>query len=157
MNRFIAVSLSVATLAALAPVRAEAQASPFVGKWAVEITAGMRIEDGEPTPIRAKATLAIVETGDSLVATLTVEPNENVPPRPPARFAAAKVAGNAVTFLQRSEARLNANGEERTAWMVSTWALTVSGNAISGDVRREIEGGMGPSMPAQPLSGTRVP
>jgi hypothetical protein len=157
MNRILALSLSVATLAALAPVRAEAQASPFVGKWAVEITAGMLIENGEPTPIRAKATIAIVEAGDSLLATLDVEPNENVPPRPPARFAAAKIAGNTSTFIQRSEARINTNGEEQTMWMVSTWTLTVSGNAITGDVRREIEGGMGPGMPAQPVTGTRVP
>ncbi len=157
MNRIIALSFSVAALALMAPGRAEAQASPFVGRWAVEITAGMRIENDEPTALRAKATLAIVETGDSLVATLTIEPNENVPPRPPARFAAAKVAGNAVTFVQRSEARLNANGEERTAWMVSTWALTVTGDALNGTVNREIEGGMGPGMPPQPVTGTRVP
>lgn len=156
MNRMIALSLSVATLALLAPHRAAAQSSPFVGKWAVEITAGMRVENEEVTPLRAKAMLAIVETGDSLVATLTVEPNANVPPRPPARFATAKVAGDAVTFTQRSEVRMNANGEERTAWMVSTWALRVTGDALSGDVRREVEGGMGPGMPAQPVTGTRV-
>jgi hypothetical protein len=157
VNRIIALSLSVATLTLLAPRRAEAQASPFVGRWAVEITAGMRIENDEPTPIRAKAMLAIVETGDSLVATLTVEPNANVPARPPARFAAAKVAGGAVTFVQRSEARVNMNGEERAVWMVSTWALTAAGDTIRGEVRREIEGGMGPGMPAQPVTGTRVP
>lgn len=154
MNRIRQFALTA--LVALAPLSAQAQTSPLVGDWSVEITAGMRIENDEATPIRAKAKLSIVLLGDSLVATLTVEPNENVQARPPARFAAAKSAGGAASFKQRSEATLNTNGQETKATVISTWALTAQGDAISGTVAREIEGMMGPGMPAQPVTGTRI-
>lgn len=148
--------LATAALVAVAPLAVQAQASPLLGDWAMEITAGMRIENGEPTVIRAKAKLSIVAQGDSLVATLTVEPNENVPPRPPARFAAAQVSGNSVQFVQRGKATMNTNGEETTVTSISTWSLTVAGDAISGTVAREIEGMEMPGMPAQPVAGTRI-
>lgn len=147
---------AVAALLALAPLSARAQSSSLVGDWSIDLTVGMRIENEEATPIRAKAKLSIALLGDSLVATLTVEPTADVAPRPPARFAAAKTAANAVNFTQRSEATLNANGQETKATVISTWALTADGDAIKGTVSREIEGMMAPPMPAQPVSGTRI-
>lgn len=147
---------ALAALVALAPVGAHAQTSSLVGDWSVEITAGMRIENDEATPIRAKAKLSIALAGDSLVATLTVEPNPDVPPRPPARFASARTTANTANFTQRSEATLNTNGQETKATVISTWSLTAEGDAIKGTVAREIEGMMGPGMPAQPVTGTRI-
>lgn len=122
MNRLRWLALAGLALAglALAPLTAQAQSSALVGDWSVEITAGMRIENDEATPIRAKAKLSIVLQGDSLIATLTVEPNENVPPRPPGRLSAAKSAANTVSFVQRSQATMNANGEERQVPVIST-------------------------------------
>jgi hypothetical protein len=157
VNKVLSFAFAALSLVALGPGSAQAQSSPFAGKWAIEITAGMRMGDGGAEAIRAKATLVIDETADSLIATLTVDPNPDVPARPPSRFATAKVAGNAATFIRKSEARLHANGTESTATVISTWSLKVDGNALSGDVRSEIEGGMMPSMPAQPVTGTRVP
>lgn len=148
--------LAAAALVALAPLSVQAQSSPLVGDWSVEITAGMRIENEEATPIRAKAKLSIALLGDSLVATLTIEPSADVAPRPPGRFAAAKTAASTVNFTQRSEATLNTNGQETKATVISTWALTAEGDAIKGTVVREIEGMMGPGMPAQPVTGTRI-
>lgn len=148
--------LAVIAAVALAPLSTQAQSSALVGDWAVEITAGMRIENETPTPLRAKARLSIVLQGDSLIATLTVEPNAEVQARPPARFAAAKSSGNAVDFVQRSQATLNVNGDERQATVISTWALAADGDAIKGSVSREMEGMSMPGMPSQPVSGTRI-
>lgn len=157
MTRLRQFALSaVAALVTLAPMRAQAQSSPLVGDWSVEITAGMRIENDEATPIRAKAKLSIALVGDSLVATLTVEPSADVAPRPPGRFAAARTAANTVNFTQRSEATLNNNGQETKATVISSWSLTADGDAIKGTVSRAIEGMMGPGMPAQPVTGTRI-
>ncbi len=149
-------TLAATLFLSASPALLSAQTSPFIGDWSVEVTAGMRIENDEPTPIRAKARLSIVAKGDSLVATLVVDPIPDTPPRPPATFATARVPGSEIRFVQRSQATLNMNGDERQATVVSTWTLKVDGDTISGIVAREIEGMMGPGMPPQPVSGTRV-
>jgi hypothetical protein len=149
--------LALATLLALSPVVARAQAHPLAGKWNIEYAGGMVMENGEPTPILAKALLTITEVGDSLVATLKMEPNPVLAPRPEGRFAALKVAGNEVTFKQRSEAKLNMNGEEHTTTAISTWNLKVVGDAMTGSLGREIEGMEMQMPPPQPVTGTRAP
>lgn len=149
--------LVLAALFALAPLAARAQAHPLAGKWTIEYAGGMRIENGEPTPILAKALLTITEVGDSLIATVRMEPNPNLPPRPEGRFAALKAAGNEITFKQRSEAKLNTNGEERTMTAVSTWILKADGEALTGTLGRELEGMDMPLPPPQPVTGRRTP
>jgi hypothetical protein len=149
--------LALAALLALSPVVARAQTHPLAGKWTIEYAGGMRIENGEPTPILAKALLTITEVGDSLVATLHMEPNPNLPPRPDGRFAALKVAGSEVTFKQRSEAKLNMNGEEHTTTAISTWVLKVAGDAMTGSLGRELEGMDMQMPPPQPVTGRRAP
>ena len=81
---------------------------------------------------------------------------DDITPRPPGRLTAVKSSANTVSFVQRSQATLNANGEERQVTVTSTWSLTADGDAITGSVSREMEGMMGPGMPAQPVSGTRI-
>lgn len=150
-------NLALAALIALSPVVVQAQAHPLAGKWTIEYAGGMRIENGEHTPILAKALLTITEVGDSLVATVHMEPNPDIPPRPDARFAALKVPGSEVTFKQRSEAKLNMNGEEHTATAISTWVLRVSGDALTGTLGRELEGMDLEMPPPQPVTGRRAP
>lgn len=157
MIRITRLPLLAAALLAFAPVAAPAQDSPLAGKWTIEYAGGMRIENDTPTPIMAKALLTITVVGDSLVATLAMEPNPNLPPRPEARFAALKVAGNEVVFTQRSEARLNMNGEEQIATAISTWTLKAEGDAMSGTLGRRIDGMDLPMPPAQPVKGARTP
>lgn len=147
--------LAVALLAC-SPLAAQAQSIPLAGKWTIEYAGGMRIENDTQTPIMAKALLTISVVGDSLVATLLMEPNPNLPPRPESRFAALKVAGNEVVFTQRSEARLNMNGEEHLATAISTWTLKADGDTMSGTLGRRIDG-MDVPMPApQPVTGTKL-
>lgn len=146
----------IALLAFAAPALAHSQSSSLVGSWAIEFAAGMRVENGEPTPLIAKGTLTIVEQGDSLVATLKIDPNSPVGPRPDARFATRKVAGNAATFVQRGQARMNANGEESTVTSISTWELKADGATLSGTLSRRLEGVDMPSAGPQPVTGKRL-
>lgn len=148
--------LALAALLAASPVAAHAQSHPMAGKWAIEYAGGMRVENDTPTPIMAKGTLTITEEGDSLVAVLHVEPSEMIRARPDARFATAKVAGKAVTFTQTSQARMNLNGEEHLATAVTTWALTVDGDALGGTLVRRVEGMDGPGAMPTPVTGARV-
>ena len=46
-----------------------AQQQPLAGTWQVTFQAGMRIEDGEATPIMATGTLTIEAGSDSLIGT----------------------------------------------------------------------------------------
>ena len=115
------------------------------------------VETVEPREIIAKALLTITEVGDSLVATVRMEPNAELPPRPEARFAALRIAGNQVTFTQRSEAKLNMNGEEHVAVSVSTWTLMAQGDSLSGTLGRQLEGMDMPMPPPQPITGRRAP
>lgn len=149
--------LTATVLLAVTPLAMHAQSHPLAGKWTIEYAGGMRIENDTPTPIMAKALLTITVAGDSLVATLLMEPNPNLPPRPEARFAALKTAGSEVVFMQRSEARLNMNGEEQVATAVSTWTLKADGETMSGTIGRRIEGMDLPMPPAQPVTGRRNP
>ncbi len=152
-------SLAALLLAAaplLVSTRAEAQSSALIGTWAIEYAGGMRIENDMPTPIMVKATLTIAEVGDSLVATLKVDPNSPVGPRPDARFAIRKVPGNAATFVQTGQARMNANGEESTVTSISTWDLKADGAALSGTLARRLEGVDMPNAGPQPVTGKRM-
>jgi hypothetical protein len=145
--------LSVAVLAF--PITLAAQTHPLAGDWTVSLPGGMRVENGEPTPIMQKGTLKVVAEGDSLIATLSTEPIEGRPARPPSRLAAKRVDGK-VTFVLRSEARLNLNGEESVRTAISTFVLDANGDVLSGSLEREVEGLSMPSMGAQPISGTRI-
>lgn len=153
MTRFRRFSLAAAVL--LAPSATQAQAHPLAGKWMIEYAGGVRVENDVSTVILAKALLTIKEVGDSLVATVRMEPNPQLPPRPEDRFAALKVAGNQVTLTQRSEAKLNMNGEEHVAVAISTWVLMAQGDMLSGTLGRQLEG-MDMPMP-QPVTGRRAP
>lgn len=146
------LALAAAFLAAPALLPAQ---SSIVGKWKIEFVAGMRMDNDGPTMIKANATLTVTEQGDSLIATLDVEPNAEVQARPQARLAGPKATGANATLLQRSSVTINNNGEEMTRVSISTWSLTVNGNALTGSVQRAIEGSP-MQMPATPVSGTRM-
>ena len=98
-------TLALSALIFLSPLVARAQSNPIVGKWSIEFAAGMRIEDGVPTVLMAKGTLTIAADGDSLVATLHVEPSAEIPARPDARFTTRMHTGT-VIFEQHSQALL---------------------------------------------------
>lgn len=136
------------------PRLAHAQSHPLVGEWSVSYVGGMRIENGERTPMTVKGVLTVATEGDSLIATLKTEPMEGQPARPPARFAGKSTAGK-VTFIQRSEATLNMNGEAMKRTAISTYILEATADTLTGTLARQIEGLDIPIEP-QPFNGTRA-
>ena len=147
--RRVLIAVSALVIPSLLP----AQAHPLVGEWKVSVPAGMRVEDGQPTYIMANGAMTVVVAGDSLIATMKMEPMEGRPPRPATRLA-AKLAAGKVTFTNSSEAKVNVNGEETTKTAVSTFVLDATGDMLAGTVTREIDGVAG--MKDQPVKGTRV-
>jgi len=153
------VALAAVTLFPLSAATAAlaAQSHPLVGKWEVGLTAGQRVTDAGVTAVTAKATLVLALQGDSLIGTLTTQPIEGQPPRPPVRLAAKRIDGS-VTFVTRSEGTMTApGGESRTIEAISTWRLTAEGDLLSGSVARELVGVNIPDLGPQPLKGKRVP
>ncbi|HXI20531.1 MAG TPA: hypothetical protein VNH46_05575 [Gemmatimonadales bacterium] len=148
MRRALVVSLSFLS-SALA-----AQQPSLVGTWQVSYPGGARIENGAVTVLRATGVLTIEAQDDSLIATLVQDPAPDLPARPPARLAAARTAGPA-TFISRSTAKINMNGDEQDATAVSTWVLQATGDSLSGTVARRIEGFDMATQPPNPVTGTR--
>lgn len=137
----------------LRPAAAEAQASPLLGRWAIEYPAGIRNDNGVVTPMPGRATVTFSAQGDSIIAELVPEQAPGGPARRPSRLAAAAVTGSTVTFTQQSQARMNLNGEETVNTIHLTWVFTADGDALRGSLDRKM-GEMEPTGPL-PLSGTR--
>jgi hypothetical protein len=127
----------------------------LVGSWDVTVPAGVRIENGESTPIFAKGLLNVSAEGDSLIGMLKVEPPAGMPTRPVARLA-ARLATGQVVFIQRSTATINTNGVKSEYPVTNTYTLVATGDTLSGTVSRAIEGLEGPMPTPQPISGKRV-
>lgn len=156
MNRHLAVVLASALI--LNPVGIHGQAThPLVGKWTIEFVRGQQMENGAVTPIMGKGDLVVVARGDSLVATLTVGPRPDGSVPPPAVMAGMGGAGGA-TFVHKTTAQLNMNGDARTVDAITTWSLRVSGNVLEGTMARELPGLMlEVPMEPSPVKGARVP
>lgn len=139
---------------ALCPGVLVAQQQPLVGTWQVHFQAGMRIENGEATPIFANGTLTVQPVADSLIGTLATDPGPDMPARPPVRLAAKASTGEA-TFIANSKATINVNGAEHEASVVSTWVLRAKGDSLEGTVARKIDSPeAGPQEP-RPVTGVR--
>lgn len=136
------------------PVTLSAQQQPLVGTWLVHFQAGMRIENGDETPIFADGTLTVRPAADSLIGTLATDPAPGMPARPAVRLAAKSTAGEA-RFVAHSKATINVNGSESEADVVSTWVLQAKGDSLVGTVERKIDSPhAGPQQP-RPVTGVR--
>lgn len=138
----------LATVFLASPLALVAQSHPIVGEWKLSLIVGGRVENGTHTPINGTATLTVNTTGDSLVATLQVDPVEGQPARPASRMAAPVKTGD-VVFVSRSTATVNINGESREGTGVSTYTFKVNGDALEGTVTRSLEGIEGIELPPQ--------
>jgi hypothetical protein len=153
-RRTFAPAFAIAALG-LVTTSAQAQSHPIVGAWDIEYAAGMHVENGEPTPVMAKGRMTVVAQGDSLIATVKTVAPEGMPARPDLRLATTAAPGQ-VTFVYRSQARVNLNGEESVRESVTTWLLDASGDSLTGTMVRQIGGGELPAGPPQPVKGTRT-
>ena len=150
MTRTILLSLAVCTSAL------SAQQQPLIGTWQISFPAGMRIENGEATPLMATGVLTIVAKADSLIGELATNPSPEIPSRPPARLAARATNGGEAIFVSQSEATLSMNGDQRKATVVSTWKLGAVSDSLVGTVERKLEGlEMGNQEP-RPVTGVRA-
>lgn len=139
----------------LLPGALAAQSHPLVGTWNVTVPAGMRMENGEATPIMAKGSFAFSVVGDSIIGMLKNDPIEGQPERP-AKRVAAKLTAGAVTFVSIGEAKMNMNGEEMVRTSTSTYRFEVDGDTLKGTLDRSIEGLNLDMGGAQPITGTRA-
>ena len=146
---------TIAALLVAVPFAVQAQTHPLVGAWDIEYAAGMRVDNDGPAPIMAKARMTVVAEGDSLIATVKTVPPEGMSARADMRLA-TKIAPGQVTFVYRSQVRMNINGDESTRESVSTWLLDVTGDSLTGTMARQIGGGDMPGGGPQPVTGTRA-
>ncbi|MBY0488671.1 MAG: hypothetical protein K2R93_02405 [Gemmatimonadaceae bacterium] len=130
--------------------------SPIIGTWNIEWELGRSIMNGESSAIQAKGTLKLEASGDSLLATVTTTSRSDGQPitRPSFTFGGRATATGAV-LTQISEATLNMNGETRKQRSIGTWTLAISGAALTGEIKREIEGMMMDIPPAM-VKGSRA-
>lgn len=131
-----------------------AQQNALVGTWKVTYVAGVRMENGEATPINANGVLTVEAKGDSLIGVLVGEPVAGRPARPPLRLAGRSGAAP-VRFLSEGKATLSQNGADREATVHTTWTLSVAGDSLSGTLERVIEGVDMPSTGPQTIRGSR--
>lgn len=143
-----------ALLLVAAPLGAQS-ASPIVGKWTVEWEIGRRVENGVPSPIRATGLMTVVASGDSLLATVEVtKRSDEQPLNKPVTIPGRTTAAGA-SFVQRSEARLNMNGESMVREAIQTWTVRANGDQLEGSLAREIVGLQINAEPT-PITGKRV-
>lgn len=145
---------ALAALLLVAPPLA-AQGHPLVGKWAIELQVGFVSKDGETVPLMGKGTLTFAVEGDSLIGMMQIEPGEGEPVRPPARLAAKLVVGP-VTFVRKGSLTTNSNGELQTHPLTNTYRLDADGEALTGTVRRDIEGVESPAGGTTAITGKRL-
>ena len=154
MRRLVAISTFCLSVAGGAPRLAAQPGGELLGKWDIEYARGQRIENDVVTNIMAKGKITIVQSGDSLLATLESPPRPDGTPVPNATLA-GRLSGGSVVFVQKQKVQLNMNGEMQSADAVVTWTFKASGDVLSGGIVREIPG-MAPAGASVPITGTRV-
>ncbi len=154
MSRTAYVAAIVALFAVGAGSTPAQAQNPLVGKWTIDYERGRRVENGEATPIMGTGELTIVQSGDSLLATLvsSARPDGSVPP--PASFG-GHAAGDDIVFVQHQKVQINVNGEMSEQPITLTWTLRAAGDALTGTLARELPM-MPEPLPPSPVKGKRA-
>ena len=155
MFRTLLLTASLALAWSTAPLAAQTAPS-LAGRWNIEWELGRIIQNDDVRIIKATGTLSVVPSGDSLLASFEVKSRSDGAPLPKPFTLSGRANGDGATFLQRQEARLNMNGEEMVRQVKVTWNLRATGDTLTGDMQREIEGLMMGSGDAAPVTGSRV-
>lgn len=127
---------------------------PLVGTWTIEFERGRRVENDVVTPIMGTGKLVIVQSGDSLLATLESSPRPDGSPPPPSTFG-GRASGGGVVFVQKQVAQITVNGEASSREMLLTWTLQAGGDVLTGTLARELPM-MPEPLPPTPVKGTRT-
>lgn len=149
----LAAMFSLVAVCIAAPLQAQSPGS-VVGKWAIEYEAGRRMENGEVTTITGKGTLSVVQSGDSLVATVEMGPRRDGSTQPPSVMG-GKITADGAVFVQKQRVQLNMDGDVQTREITATWTLQANGDALTGTMARQLPG-MADGPPPSPVKGTRI-
>lgn len=153
-----ALAPALAIAAAAVPTEAHAQASTAVGQWNIEWELGRRVMNGDVEIIKATGVLTVRASGDSLLATIETKNRTDGRPIGAPVVLGGKATATGGVFSQVQQMRFNMNGDERTVDARVTWTLVAAGDALSGEIVREMPATMvpvGPTVPAT-LTGTRI-
>lgn len=146
----------VSTLAVALTLATPAQAQPVLGTWSIDWELGRRVENGDVQSIKATGTLTLKTVGDSVVATVTVASRSDGMPAPKPYTMTGRLTADGATLSQVQQMRLNVNGEETVHEARVTWRVTATGDALSGEIEREMPGMMLAGGPPARIAGTRV-
>lgn len=144
----------VATSITTSPVYAQS-ISPLTGRWTIEWELG-RVAADDDRAIKAKGALTIVPSGDSLIATFEAQSRSDGGPLPRSFTIGGRTNGKGATFVQIQQARMNMNGEELVRQVTVTWTLRTSGDKLTGEMQREIEGLIMGAATGSPVTGSRI-
>lgn len=150
---FRLIPLVAAALSLASPLAA--QPRPALGNWAIEWELGRRIMNDDVQVIKATGTLTLAVSGDSVLATVTVQSRADGMPAPKPLTVGARLTADGATFTQVQQVRINMNGEESTRESTATWTLKVTGDTLSGGIVREVPGMPEVGAPAV-VTGTRI-
>jgi hypothetical protein len=152
-----AAIMMVAVHAAAVTGSLQAQAAPtVVGRWSIEWELGRIVENDDVRTIKAAGTLTITESGDSLIATIDVRSRSDNAPLPRPSTIGGRRTADGATFVQLQQVRMNMNGEEHVRQAKVTWTVRAKGDALTGEMQREIEGATLAGPAASAVSGTRL-
>lgn len=156
MNRLSTFTTAAAVaLLGAAPLQAQNSTSA-IGQWAIEWELGRRVQDADVQVIKATGTLTVKTDGDSLVATIAVKSRSDGAPLPSTLTLGGRASATGAVLSQVQQMRMNVNGEETVHNAKVTWALTVHGETLHGEVTRQmpmmIEGAGAPSA----VTGKRI-
>jgi hypothetical protein len=154
MKRIFAVTAALVALSAPDASLLAQAAPPVVGAWEIEYARGQRVGPDGTENIMGKGKLTIVQSGDTLIATLDLGPRPDGTPSPKTSVG-GRVSGDNAVFVQKQQVTLNINGEMQQADATVTWTLQAAGDALSGTIAREIPM-MGNSASPSPVKGTRL-
>jgi hypothetical protein len=152
MTRFIS---ALAVALTLTPP-ATAQSRPVLGTWSIEWELGRRVENEDVQIIKATGTLTLKTVGDSVLATVTVASRSDGMPAPKPYTMSGKLTTDGAALSQVQQMRMNVNGEETVHEARVTWRVTATGDALSGEIEREMPGMMAAGGPPTRITGTRV-
>ncbi len=155
----VGAPLSLRGLPPASPAPAVAiQPSPIAGQWTIEWELGRRVENGDVQLIRATGVMTVKPAGDSLVATIDMKSRSDGRPVTPPLTIGGKATAAGAVLSQIQQLRFNVNGDERGVDVKVTWTLTANGDALSGEIVRDMPAEMVPvgPMPPATITGTRV-
>ena len=140
------------------PATIVAQPTPLIGQWTIDWELGRRIENDDVQVIRATGVLTVKAVGDSLEATIDMKSRSDGRPAAPSLTLKGKASATGGAFSQVQQLRFNANGDERTVDVNVSWTLNAAGDALTGEIVRDVPADMAPMGPMPPatVTGTRV-